>query len=209
MGLIENLKWRYATKKFDSGKKVSADDLEKIKEAIQLSASSYGLQLYKVLIIEDAALREKLQPASWGQSQIVDASQLIVFCNYSTVEDEHIDEYVDLKSSTQGIDAEQLKGYGDFIKSKMKDLSGTEVNNWTGRQTYIALGNLLAVCGELKIDACPMEGFDPEKYNEILGLKEKGLNAAVVATIGYRSDEDQTQHGKKVRKSIDNLFETI
>lgn len=209
MELIENLKWRYATKKFDSSKKIGNDDLEKIKEAIQLSASSYGLQLYKVLIIEDDDLRKKLQPASWGQSQIVDASQLVVFCNYATVEEEHIDEYVALKSSTQGIDAEQLKGYGDFIKTKMKEKTDTEIKSWTERQTYIALGNLLTACAELKIDACPMEGFEPSQYNEILGLTEKGLSAAVIATIGYRSDEDQTQHGKKVRKSVDDLFENI
>ncbi len=209
MGLIENLKWRYATKKFDATRKVSAEDLEKIKEAVQLSASSYGLQLYKILVIEDAATREKLQPASWGQSQIVDASHLVVFCNYSKVDGEHIDEYVNLKSSTQGIDAESLKGYGDFIKGKMSDLSDEQQNNWTARQTYIALGNLLAACAELKVDACPMEGFEPAMYDEILGLSEKGLNAAVIATIGYRSDEDQTQHGKKVRKSMDDLFEMI
>ncbi|MEO1049722.1 MAG: NAD(P)H-dependent oxidoreductase [Bacteroidota bacterium] len=209
MELIENLKWRYATKKFDATKKVSAEDLEKIKEAIQLSASSYGLQLYKVLIIEDAELREKLKPAAWGQSQVTDASQLIVFCNYKQVEDQHIDEYLTLKAETQSLDVANLAGYGDFMKSKIGALSAEQQNAWTARQTYLALGNLLTVCSALKIDACPMEGFEPDQFDEILGLSEKNLNAAVIATIGYRSEEDATQHGPKVRKSAEALFETI
>ncbi|NRB52568.1 MAG: NAD(P)H-dependent oxidoreductase [Saprospiraceae bacterium] len=207
MDFIKNLEWRYATKKFDTQKKVSTEDLEKIKEAIQLSASSYGLQLYKVLIIEDQATREKLKPASWGQPQITDASHLLVFCNYAKVSDDQIDEFIELKSKVQGIPINAIKGYGEFIKGKLAEKSSVEVDHWTARQTYIALGNLLAACAELKIDACPMEGFEPEMYNEILGLTEKGLSAAVVATVGYRSEEDQTQHAKKVRKPMDSLFE--
>jgi nitroreductase/dihydropteridine reductase len=207
MQLIDNLKWRYATKKFDPNKKVNREDLEKIKEAIQLSVSSYGLQLYKILIIEDDELREKLKPASWGQSQITDASHLIVFCNYSQVKDENIEDYIQLKAETEGIDREILKGYGGFMKGKIGEKTDIEIRNWTEKQTYLAMGNLLAACAELKIDACPMEGFDPEKYNEILQLSERGLNAAVIATIGYRSDDDQTQKGKKVRKPFESLFE--
>lgn len=207
MEFIKNLEWRYATKKFDTQKKVSPEDLEKIKEAIQLSASSYGLQLYKVLIIEDEETRERLKPASWGQSQITDASHLLVFCNYAKVSNEQIDEFIELKARVQGIAVDNIKGYGEFIKGKLAEQSPLQVDHWTARQTYIALGNLLAACAELKIDACPMEGFEPEKYNEILGLTEKGLSAAVIATIGYRSEEDQTQHAKKVRKPLELLFE--
>ena len=207
MQLIENLKWRYATKKFDPSKKVNPEDLEKIKEAIQLSVSSYGLQHYKVLIIEDVVIREKLKPASWGQSQITDASHLIVFCNYTQVKDEHIDDYLQLKADMEGISADALKGYGDFMKGKIGEKTDVEKDNWTARQTYFAVGNLLAACAELKIDACPMEGFEPDKYNEILQLSERGLNAAVIATIGYRSDDDKTQKSKKVRKPFETLFE--
>ncbi|MEL7005177.1 MAG: NAD(P)H-dependent oxidoreductase [Bacteroidota bacterium] len=209
MSLIENLNWRYATKKFDNTKKVNDQDLETIKKALQLSASSYGLQLYKILIIEDIELREKLKPGSWGQSQITDASHLIVFCNYADVANEHIDEYTQLKAETMNINHDNLKGYGDFIKEKMGELDQPTKQNWTARQTYIALGNLLVACADLRIDACPMEGFDPSQYEEILGLESRGLKAAVIATIGYRSDEDQTQHAPKVRKSFDDLFETI
>ncbi len=107
----------------------------------------------------------------------------------------------------QGIAIDALKGYGDFIKGKLAEKSAVGLDHWTARQTYIALGNLLAACAELKIDACPMEGFEPEMYNEILGLTEEGLYAAVIATIGYRSEEDQTQHAKKVRKPMSSLFE--
>ncbi|TPN84734.1 NAD(P)H-dependent oxidoreductase [Aquimarina algicola] len=209
MQLLEHLKWRYATKKFDATKKISETDLNKIKEAVSLSASSYGLQAYKVLIVEDPEIRKQLQPVSWGQSQIVDASQLIVFCSYTQVGPEMIDSYLNLKAKTQGVDPENLTGYGDFMKSKIGEHSDESMKNWTARQVYIGLGNLLAACAELKIDACPMEGFEPDQYNTILGLSDKGLTATVVATIGYRSTEDATQNDKKVRKPISELFEII
>jgi len=209
MQLLKNLEWRYATKKFDSTKKISESDLEKIKNAISLSASSYGLQAYKVLIIEDPEIRKQLQPKSWGQSQIVDASQLIVFCNYTKVDEKVIDDYLKLKATIQDLNLDDLKGYGDFMKSQISEFSDDEIKSWTAKQTYIGLGNLLAACAELKIDACPMEGFEPKAYNDILGLSKKGLSAAVIATIGYRSEEDLTQDNKKVRKPINELFETI
>lgn len=209
MKLIENLSWRYATKRFDTTKKVNATDLATIKKAVQLSASSYGLQLYKVLVIEDEAIRQQLQPVSWNQPQIVEASHLFVFCNYATVSPAHIEEYLALKSTTQSVPIEQLKPYGQFIQQSLANVSATEVSNWTAKQTYIALGNLLAACAELKIDACPMEGFNAAEYGKILGLEEKGLQAAVIATIGYRSVEDLTQHGAKVRKPLNRLFEVI
>ena len=207
MKLLENLQWRYATKKFDPAKKVPGEQLEQLKEAVQLSASSYGLQLYKVLIIEDKVLREQLKPASWNQSQITDASELFVFCNYTTVKDEHIDDHIRLKARIRKQEPGELKNYGDFIKTKLAERSDHEIQNWTARQCYIALGNLLAACGELQIDACPIEGFEPDRYNEILGLNEKGLNATVIAAIGYRSEEDQSQYAPKVRKPMELLFE--
>ena len=207
MELIKNLKWRYATKKFDPSKKISNEDLAKIKEAVQLSVSSYGLQLYKILIVEDSALREQLKPASWGQTQITDASHLFVFCSYASVKNEDIDEYINLKASTQGIAPGALTGYGDFMKSKLAEQTDSEKAHWTAKQTYLALGNLLAACAELNIDACPMEGFDAAQYDEILGLSQKGLSASVVATIGYRAEDDQTQNALKVRKPLELLFE--
>ena len=209
MTLIENINWRYATKQFDSEKKVIPSDLALLRQALQLSVSSYGLQPYKILIIEDKKLREKLKPASWNQSQITDASQLFVFCNYADVLPEHIDEYVTLKAKTQNLNIDSLKGYGDFMKEKLTGLTPVQKRNWTARQTYIALANLLSACATLKIDACPMEGFDPAMYDNILDLAQKGLEAAVIATIGYRAAEDTTQHLPKVRKSEETLFEVF
>lgn len=206
---IENQNWRYATKKFDALKKVSNDDLKTLKEAIQLSTSSYGLQPYKVFIIENPEIRKQLQPVSWGQTQIVDASHLFVFANYVSIDESHIDNYISNIAKSRKLNIENLKGYGDFMKSKILTLSKEELSVWTSKQTYLALGNLINAAAELKIDVTPMEGFEPEKYNEILKLNELGLNASLVAPIGYRHEDDANQHLVKVRKPIEELFETI
>ncbi|SHJ26114.1 Nitroreductase [Arenibacter nanhaiticus] len=203
---IDNLNWRYATKKFDISKKVSFEDLELLTQAITLSPSSYGLQPYKVLIIEDQDLRKKLQPAAWGQSQITDASHLIVLANLTNFGEELVDDHLNNVSETRGIPSENLEGYATFMKSKVVTMSDEDKATWTAKQAYIALGNLLSAAADLKIDACPMEGFDASEFNDILGLSSKNLNTAVIATIGYRSEEDETQHYKKVRKSKENLI---
>lgn len=203
---IENLNWRYATKKFDASKKVSKKDLENLLEATALSASSYGLQPYEILVVEDAALRNKLQPAAWGQSQITEASHLIVLANQSTFGEKLVDDYLNNVSETRGIPSNDLQGYSDFMKSKLMPLSESAKATWTARQTYIALGNLLSAAADLKIDTCPMEGFDSAQFNEMLGLSKRGLNAAVLVAVGYRSIEDKTQHYKKVRKAKENLI---
>lgn len=209
MELLENLKWRYATKKFDSSKSINEEDLEKLKQAVQLSVSSYGLQLYKVLIIKNDELKLQLKEAAWNQSQLTDASHIFVFCNYTERKNEHIDEYIRATSETQDTPLEKLKGYGDLIKESLSSKSDTAWQNWSEKQTYLALSNLLTACAELKIDSCPMEGFEQEKFNSILGLDQKGLNAAVIAPIGYRSKEDHTQFRKKVRKPKEVLFDEI
>jgi nitroreductase len=205
----ENAKWRYATKKFDTTKKVSESDLNTLKEAIRLSASSFGLQLYKVIIVENTEVRAKLQPASWGQTQIVDASHLIVFANQTTVTDADVDSYIKNVSETRNVPVEALAGYGDFMKGSVVRMPEEVKNTWTAKQTYIALSNLLNAAAELKIDVTPMEGFVAGQYNEILGLDKLNLNAAVVAAVGYRHEEDATQHGAKVRKSNEDLFITL
>ncbi|WP_026711252.1 NAD(P)H-dependent oxidoreductase [Flavobacterium filum] len=203
---ITNQKWRYATKKFDASKKISNEDFETLKEAIQLSTSSYGLQPYKILIIENPEVRAQIQPAAWGQTQIVDASHLLVFANITNFGETEIDNYINLMSETRGISVESVKGYADFMKMKITGLPEEQRNVWTSKQTYLALANLMNAAAELKIDVTPMEGFEPEKVNEILGLPAKGLNASLLATIGYRHEEDATQHYAKVRKPINELF---
>lgn len=203
---LENQNWRYATKKYDTAKKVSSQDLETLKESIRLSASSYGLQPYKVVFVENPEIREKLKAAAYGQAQITDASVIVVFANNVDFNETHVDGFINNISQTREIPAESLSGYGDFMKSTLMALPAETRNIWTAKQTYIALANLLAAGAELKIDVAPMEGFNPEEFNEILGLNEKGLNAAVIAAVGYRHEEDATQHLKKVRKSNKDLF---
>jgi len=203
---INDAKWRYATKKFDATKKVSAEDFETLKEAIQLSASSYGLQPYKVFIIENPELRAKIQPAAWGQTQIVDASHLLVFANITNFGEAEIDASIKNMAETRGITVESVQGYADFMKSKITTLPVEVRNTWTAKQTYLALGNLLNAAAELKIDVTPMEGFEPAAVNEILGFDKLGLNASLIATVGYRHEEDATQHYAKVRKSKEELF---
>lgn len=206
MNLVEHLQWRYATKKFDPTLKISNDSLERLKKVIQLSASSYGLQSYKILIISDKEVCQQLKAASWNQSQIVDASHLLVFCSHIEVTSEQIDLFIKQKSTIQNIPIEALDGYGNFMKSKIGALSKEEVKVWTSKQTYIAMSNLLIACAELKIDACPMEGFEPDKYDEILQLTAQNLTAAVAVAIGYRSEDDKAQSAPKVRKSMSDLF---
>jgi len=206
---LDHQNWRYATKKFDATKKITTQDLDTLLEAIRLSSSSYGLQPYKILIIENPELRAKIQQAAWGQSQVVDASHLLVFANQTDISDTQIDEFIENTSKTRGIAKETLAGYQGFMKSKINELSGDAKNIWNSKQAYLALANLMNAAAELKIDVTPMEGFSPADVNEILGLNELGLNASLLAPIGYRHTEDATQHYKKVRKSKEELFITI
>lgn len=205
--ILSSLKWRYATKKFDSGKKISTQDLASIKEAINLTPSSYGLQPFKVMQIDSPELRAKIQPAAWGQSQIVDASHLFVFAHFTDIGEKEVAAYMQNKADSSGFDVSALKGYQDFIVGKIAEMSDARKSEWNARQTYLAVSTALNAAAELRIDACPMEGFELESLNEILGLKEKGLSAAVIVAVGYRSEEDETQNAPKIRKAEKDLFE--
>ena len=209
MQLIKSLNWRYATKKFDNTKKVNDADISLLEEATRLSASSYGFQPYTILKIEDSEIRKQLQPLSWNQTQIVDASHLYVFCSFLDFTDDMVDEYVKHKAITQGIPFEKLEGYKGFMKGKLKEKSKEEITHWTAKQTYIALANMLAACGELKIDSCPIEGFETEGYDKLLGLNEKGLTATVVMAVGYHDDNDPNFNKVKVRKTNEELIQII
>jgi nitroreductase len=206
---IENLNWRYATKLFDNSKSVSEEELNKILEAIQLSASSYGLQPYKILVIEDKELKEKLKLAAFNQPQLTDASHILVFANYTSIDENYINAYIENIAETRNTTSENLKGFKNMLTGSILSLKSEDQNQWAAKQTYIALGNLLSAAAALKIDACPMEGFDTEKFDNILGLKEKGLTTAAIATIGYRSEADKSQHAPKVRKNKTELFNRL
>lgn len=201
--------WRYATKKFDADKKASQEEIDQLLEAIRLSASSYGLQPYQVYLIETPEIRQELQPHSWNQSQITEASHLLVFASRTDFDDQLIDNYLDQISEVRGIEKEQLEGYGNFMKQTLGPWPADRKADWCARQAYIALGNGLQAAAELGLDTCPIEGFVPAEYNRILKLDEKQLTACVVMAVGYRSEEDANQHLKKVRNPKDDFITSI
>jgi nitroreductase len=209
MNFIENQNWRYATKKFDTSKKIKKEDLEFLLQAIQLSTSSYGLQPYKIFIVENPETRKQLLPFSWNQQQIVDASHLIVFASQTKIKEADIDSYIENTCIIRQIPKDNLQGYSDFMKSKLLPLSDEKISDWSAKQTYLALANLINAAAELKIDVTPMEGFSAKDYNKILNLDGNNLTATLVAPIGYRHQDDTLQHLKKVRKSTQDLFITL
>lgn len=203
---ITHQNWRYATKKFDSTKKIEKADLDFLKEAIRLSVSSYGLQPYQILIIENPIVKEAIKNAAYNQSQITDASHLFVFANYINFTAQHIDQYIDNTAKTRKIDSQSIQGYGDFMKRILLNQSSEDLNIWSAKQTYIALTNLVNAAAERKIDVTPMEGFVSDQVNSILDLNSKNLNAVLIAPAGFRALDDETQHLNKVRKASTDLF---
>lgn len=204
--IIDGLKWRYATKRFDAAKKVSDADIQTLQQAVNLAATSYGLQPFRVALVSDPKVKEQLQAAGYNQPQFTESSHVFVFANMLDVSDDYVDGFIKLVAETRGIPLDAVQGYADYIKGSLKGKDAALIQDWTRRQAYIALGTLLATAGELKVDTCPMEGFEPEKVNDILGLTEQGLSACVIATVGYRSEEDKTQHAAKVRLPLEDLF---
>ncbi|OIQ20192.1 MAG: NAD(P)H-dependent oxidoreductase [Flavobacterium sp. MedPE-SWcel] len=206
---IENLRWRYATKKYDANRKVSNENLKTLKESVRLSVSSLGLQPYKVFIIEDPEIRQKLQPLAYNQSPITEASHLFVFANEVSINEKHINNYIDNIITTRGVSRESITPFVNMMEGFLGQLDETNRGLWASKQTYLAMNSLITTAAVLKIDATPMEGFNKEAFNDVLGLNEMGLSAAVVAAIGYRHEEDIYQHMKKVRKSENELFITV
>ena len=217
MIIIHSLEWSYATKKFDPNRKVSNQDISNLKRAIQLAPSSYGFQLYKVIIEKDQATKESLVKHSYYQSQVRDCSHLFVFCSYKTVKPEHVDEFIDLMKEARTHDKEGMKqklkstaimkAYSVIAKTDLGSRDPKDAEEWMKRQCYIALGNLMATCAEMRIDSCPFEGFKSKEYDRILGLTDRNLTSAVLCPVGYRSPDDDHQHRTKVRKPKERLFE--
>lgn len=205
MTLLDQLNKRYATKLFDPAKKIPAIELEKILEAIRLSASSLGLQPYRILIIEDPEVRQKLRKVAWDQPQITDASHLLVFAVDYDFNETDADNYINLVAKTRNTSTESLSGYASMVKSSLQQ-PAEQLESWLTKQAYIALGFGLVAAAHLGIDSCPMEGFDPAEFDKILNLKELGLKSKVVLALGYRSEEDKYQHLPKVRRPKQELF---
>lgn len=206
---LDHLNWRYATKKFDSSKKLSSEEEAQLLESIQLSASSYGLQPYEVFVISDKDVKTKLKPAAFNQPQITDASHIFVFAGLKNLDENYIDHFLKNISKTRSIELSELKGLKSMLYNSILSLPQPEQQLWAKNQAYIALGNFLSAAANLKIDTCPMEGFDTVEFDKILGLPEKNLSTAVIATAGHRSAEDAAQHAPKVRKNKEELFHLI
>jgi nitroreductase len=206
MNIIESLNWRYATKKFDNAKKVSESDLKDLLEAVNLTPTSVGMQLQNVVVVENKELREKLLPVSHGQPQVIDASHLLVLCSETNVDEARIDKYMKRVAEVRGVEVDSLEQFKAMAKMWTIDSQDAEsLQAWMDKQVYIALGNLMTAAAIMKIDACPMEGFDAGQYDDILGLTEKGLKSVLVVPVGYRSSEDPYPQMKKVRKELSDF----
>lgn len=203
--ILDALHWRYATKAYDSTQKVSPEQLTQILEAVRLAPSSFGLQPYKIIHITNPELREKLKAASWGQTQITDASELFVFAVPTNLNDSHVDTFIERTAAARNMPVEQLAEYAGMIKGSINSRNESERIHWAAKQAYIALGLLLETAALEHVDATPMEGFDNAQYNEILGLTDMNLTAAVVATLGYRSKDDTYAGLAKVRVGMEEL----
>ena len=202
---VRALSWRYATKKFDPTKEVAGEDIETILNATNLSASSYGLQPYQFLLIQDKSLQEKLIDASYGQNQVHDASAVLVFVIRTNIDDDYIRQSAKETEKARGLESGQLDGYAKQMIGSIMGMDDDARKLWATKQAYIAMGTALAACAMLGVDACPMEGFVPDKYDKILGLAEKNLRSVLVLPIGYRADDDVNGSYAKVRKPLSEM----
>lgn len=207
--IIEDLNWRYATKVFDSSKEVREKDLETILEAFRLSASSFGLQPWKLFVVSDTEKKQALLEHSWYQKQVVDAPYHLVFARNDTDNNTLVQEFIDDIATTRNVATDTLEEYKQMMLGFLSRMSPEEKNTWANKQIYIALGNLMTVLAEMRIDSCAMEGIIPNKYDEILGIKEKWFSTVVALPIGYRSAEDKYSELAKVRFSVEKVTEMI
>jgi len=210
MSLVDKLQWRYATKKMDSSKVVPEEKLERILDAIRLSASSSGLQPYEIIVVTNKAIREKILAIASGQSQITDCTYLLVFAAWDNYTAQRINDAFDMTEEVRNLKSESGTAYRQNLL-KNYTVRDPEVNfNHAAKQTYIALGTALIAAAYEEVDSTPMEGFDPAALDEILSLKEKGLRSVALLPIGYRkTDEDWLVNLKKVRRPKDQLIRKI
>jgi nitroreductase len=205
--IINQLHWRYATKQFDPTQRVSPENWRTLEEALVLTPSSFGLQPWKFIVVTDQATKERLVPASWGQRQVADASHVVVFANKKDIGANEVHRYIDHVAKTRNVAPESLAGYRDVLLGFLSQPADKfDVNAWSTRQVYIALGNFLNTAALIGVDTCPMEGIAPAQYDEILGLEAKGYRTVVVATAGVRAASDKYASLPKVRYSADEVI---
>jgi nitroreductase len=207
---LEQLKWRYATKKFDADKKIPNDVWKVLEQSLVLAPSSFGLQPWKFFVVANPEIRQQLLPHSWGQAQVVDASHLVVFAIKKDIDAAYVDRYVARMAEVQQVPVENLGKFASIVKGFMeKPPYPLDLNEWSTRQVYIALGQFMTTAAILGIDTCPMEGFVPSKYDEVLGLPEQGYAAVVVCPAGYRSPDDKSAERPKIRFETQDVVQYI
>jgi nitroreductase len=206
--LLDSLRWRYAVKKFDPARKIAPATWAALEEVLRLSPSSYGLQPWHFVVVTDKALRETLRAASWNQSQVADSSHVVVFAARRGMSAADVERFARSIEQTRGVTRDAIAGYvktmHGFVTAPPPHVN---LDHWAERQTYIALGFFLQACALLGVDACPMEGIEPAKYDELLGLKAKGFGAVCIATAGYRAADDGYAAAKKVRFAVGDVVE--
>ena len=206
MELINALNWRYAVKRMN-GQRVPDDKVSTILEATRLSASSMGLQPYKVFVIENEELRKKLQPAINNQPQIVEGSHVLVFAAYKDITEKHINDYINHIAAVRGVSLESLEGFKKSLMGIVYNRTQEQKHQWAARQAYIAFGTAITAAAIEEVDATPMEGFNPAQVDEILHLNEQGLTSVTILALGYRDAvNDKLAGAKKVRKEKKELF---
>lgn len=208
--VLQQLNWRYATKKFDPTKKIPEELWKTLEESLVLAPSSFGLQPWKFFVVNNPDIRQQLVEHSWGQTQVVDASHLVVLAIKKDVNADDVDRYVQYMSEVRQVPVENLQGLANVIKNFLdKPPYPIDINEWSKRQVYIALGQFMTAAALLGIDTCPMEGFNPAKYDEILGLAEQGYTTAVLCPAGYRAADDKYAVMPKVRYPSEDVVEYV
>ncbi len=203
MEYIASMKWRYATKKFDRNKKIESSVLNRILEAANLSATSLGFQPIKILNVESSFLRDRIKSASFNQSQVTDASNLLILCVDADFSKENVTRYINTIAEARGVSSSELAGFESMINGWIGGLPNDEERlNWATKQAYITLGTMMTACALEKVDSCPMEGFVPNQVADILELQKLNLFPVLMLPVGYRHEEDLNQHLTKVRKSM-------
>lgn len=204
--LVDSLNWRYATKKFDPSRKLDAATWQALEEALVLSPSSYGLQPWKFIVVQDPALRAKLREKAWGQSQVTDASHLVVFTHRTDLTEADVDRFLARIVEVRGGSADSLGGYRQMmIGNLVEGPKHATIADWTARQAYIALGQLMTSAATLGVDTTPMEGLDPKAFDAILGLEGSGYATVMACAVGYRAADDAYAALPKVRFATDEL----
>lgn len=207
--IIENLKWRYAVKKFDTSKEIPASDLDTILEAGRLAATAYGLQPFDIVVVTDAEKKAALVPNAYGQAHVADNSALVVLAVRTDVNEAFISEYAARIETTRGLAAGTVGGFKDAMIGDITNRTGEARTTWAQKQAYIALGTMMAAASELHIDNHALEGFNPDKFDEVLGLGDRNLHATVILALGYRDASDESQNYAKVRRSAENMIVRI